>query len=174
MTTYLLYAKAGHEFDVASDLSEIGAKPWVARILVGQSRGKRRTPRWTEQTWLSNYLWATMTPEQYYAARDIKFLARTMLAMRPGDMRELSKFRAEVEAEYAKQDAARQSGKCAAEFTEGQRLRIFQGHMADSVVTFRRLIERPHALYPTLEVETEMMGRAVRTEVDPLNVRKEG
>lgn len=184
--TYLLYARTGKEFEVADELAALGIDVWCGRAIEWKRLGKKRKPEPVERPALPNYLFAEMTPRQFYEAQSVKFLAGTMTPLteqevhgkpawvddvgrkhpaRPG----LYQFKADVDRAYERADKARRNSEVPrAEFKPGETVTIIGGPFADKIATFRRVVERAFDLHPRLRLDMD----GLPLEVDPLDVRR--
>ena len=173
MTVYLAYATTGKEFEVADKLAADGFDVWLARKIDFIRRGKRRRPDPVERPRLPNYLFLSLTDAEWHRLHQNvpKYLAGTMYALRRDDERELDRFRGASDTEYAKAQKAAQNQEAIAEYVRGQRIVDVTGTFGDACLTFRRMVERAQDLHPRIEAEMEMLGRVVKVELDPLDVR---
>ena len=166
---YLGYAKSGHEFEVQDDLDEMGIHSWVGRVIEWKRTGKKRYPEPHEIPALPNYVFMSLTPEDFHRAVTVRFLASTLVTLGPMDRRGLVRFQSAVQEEYERQDRVRRNREVPkTEFDPGQQLEIIGGPLANKIATFRRVVERAGQMHPKLE--TEIHG--IRTHLDPLDVRK--
>lgn len=181
MSTYLAYATTGKEFEVADRLKELGFDLWCGREITFVRKGKRRRPEAVERPKLPNYLWLTLEPEDWHDLhrRQVKHFAPTMYQLSARDLRGskdwigLNAFRVAVDAAYAEGQRIARNNDIAemAQFERGQKLIDLTGTFGETVLRFRRMIERAHELHPKIEAEMEMMGRTVRVELDPLDMK---
>jgi hypothetical protein len=58
-----------------------------------------------------------------------------------------------------------------AHFAPGEPIKL-SGPLADFAANFVRLVERPDSMFARIEAEVQVMGRAVKIDVDPLDVRR--
>lgn len=176
MSVYLAYAITGKEFVVADKLAELGFNVWCGRSITFVRKGKRRRPEAVEKPKLPNYLFLTLTPEEWHDLdrRNVKHLAPTFYLLRRDDERALAKFRAEVDAAYAEGQRIARNNDLAeiAQFKAGERLVDLTGVFSDAVLRFRRMVERAHEMHPRIQADMEMMGRIVTVELDPLDVKR--
>lgn len=175
MSVYLAYATSGKEFEVANKLSSLGFTVWCGRSITFARKGKRRRPEAIEKPKLPNYLFLTLTPDQWHDLhrRDVKHLASTFYQLRRDDEKALAAFRHEVDAAHAEGRRIARNNDLAeiAEYKRGQALVDLTGTFGEAVLRFRRMVERAHELHPKIEAEMDFMGRSVRVELDPLDVR---
>jgi len=169
--TYLLYARSGQEIPVRDELRLIGADVWCGMVIEWMRRGKRRTPQAIEKPALPNYLWATMTPYQFYMAKDIKHLSPTMQVVPYSAERGLREFQKMTDKAYTEADAIRRKAETPPpEFDVGQALKVVGGPFADMVFNFRRIANPDDPLNRKVVVE----GPFSEIEIDPLDVVKAG
>lgn len=173
----LYYATTGKEFQVAEALAERGIEAWCGKRIRFIRDDKRRLKP-VEIPALPNYLFLTMPPEDWNTLRDrpVKHLASTFYILGKADEAQLARFKAEIEADHKLASWKRDNASRAdlTEYVRGQKVRVLKGHLAESVLTFRKLVQRAHDLYPKVQGEVEMFGRVVTVEVDPLDTEAEG
>jgi transcription antitermination factor NusG len=58
-----------------------------------------------------------------------------------------------------------------AEYKPGELLHIIAGPLAGQMATFIRMIERADETFPEIEASLTLMGREVKTRVDPIHAR---
>jgi len=168
-TTYLLYATTNHEFDAEAGLREAGLDVWCGRAIEWKRVGKKRKPEPVERPALPNYLFARLSPRDFYAAQAVKWVAPTLVALSRADERALERFQAQVDQAYAEADKARRANEVPlSEFRPGEALEVVAGVLADKMGKFRRVVEQAHDLHPRVEVEIE----GLRMQLDPLDVRR--
>lgn len=172
-TTYLCYAKAGHEFEVTDELRALGIHAWCGRKVVFEVIGKDAKPRPVEKPYLPNYVFAQMTDEQFIAALGINKLNRTMLGISKGDMPNVSRFMARVDEAFDSQNRnIALSQKPAAPFDPGEDVMATDGPLAGQVATFQKLVNRDDKwLY---ECEVNIFGGAAKVFISPLDVKRAG
>lgn len=170
-SVYLLYAKTGREFDVATDLQDMGIPAWCGRVIQWKRSGKKRRAEPVEEPALPNYIFAEMTPTQFYAARAVKHLSPTMMMLTHASERGYLRFRRTVEAEFEIADRKRRSAEVVVEpFNPGEALEIIGGPFADMCGKFRRIVQLAHDAHP--KIEMDMQG--IPVQVDPLDVKRVG
>jgi transcriptional antiterminator NusG len=126
--------------------------------------------------YLPNYAFLDLTDAQFHDlhhGQPVKYLARTMHALRRDDETALSAFRRDVDAAYAYAMRCVENATRAelAEYRRGQAIRPISGPFADTLLRFRRLVEGAADLHPMIEAEAELFGQVVRVKVDPLDVK---
>lgn len=167
--TYLCYARSGKEFDVSDEIRALGGDVWCGRRIEWVRTGKNRRPEPREVPALPNYLFATLTPDQYHAARNVKFLAHTMAQLSPGAIDGFRRFARVVDARHsADSKVAANATAPTAQFDPGEALQIIGGPFSEMTGTFRRIVEHAHDRHPRVEV----MVNGIPVAVDPLSVRR--
>jgi len=170
-TTYLGYAKGGHEFAVADDLLDLGVHVWCGRVIEWKRTGHKRHPEPVELPALPNYLFLQIHPDEFYTAQRVKNLASTMHALTPFALRDFRRFQRSVDTHY---EAAMRDVENATEprpeFTQGQAIKAISGPLAETLATFERIVRAGDRWQ--YEATTEMMGRKVKVRIDPADVRK--
>lgn len=168
-TTYLLYARSGHEFDAEAELRDAGISVWCGRAIEWKRVGKKRKPEPVEKPALPNYLFAIVLPHQFTTAQSVRWVAPKFEALSLLDERALDRFAGEVDRAYEDADKIRRANEVpVSEFRPGERLEVVAGVLADKMGKFRRVVEQAHDLHPRLELEIE----GLRMHVDPLDVRR--
>jgi len=173
MSMYLLYARSGQEIPVRDELRLIGADVWLGLVLEGKPdpkrAGRKRATIWNERPALPNYLWATMTHQQFYDAKTIKFLSPTMTLVPYSAERDLRRFQDMTDREYQKALRAKERGEEAPPaFDAGQALEIIGGPLAGLTARFRRIVEDAEGYH----VESD--GPLGIVKLNPGDVRKAG
>jgi transcription antitermination factor NusG len=162
------------EFQVTADIEALSCEvicPIRGRFI---RKGKQRRAELQEEPYLPNYIFANIPAERYLEVLATKGLAKTTRVVSGAEMKRVRLFQREARAEYAEQVRISQNQQVVAEFSPGEAVRFLDGRFGDQLVTFRGVVERAHDLYPKLQLETEMMGRTVKMEADPLDIRKTG
>lgn len=175
MTTYLAYATSNKEFEVQQALEERGFTVWCGRKVDFLRRGKKRRAEAVISPKLPNYLFLTLTDDEWHEMRSkpVKYLAPTMYLLKQHDEEQLNHFKALVDYDHAEgmKIAERNDKAEMVQFTKGQDLVDLRGRFGEQALKFRRIVERAND-YPLVEVETEMMGRVVTVRLDPLDVKE--
>ena len=85
--TYLAYATTGKETEVENELQARGFKVWCGRKVEFVRKGKRRRAEAVESPKLPNYLFITMTADEWHRlhSRPLKHLAKTTYVLRRDD-----------------------------------------------------------------------------------------
>ena len=173
MTQHLLgYAPRGTEFDVEAALNEMGAFAVVPRKVDLIRLPKQRHPSIVESPVWANYIFASMTPEQWQQARADRLIFSTVAWIGEGEWRRFQAYAARIEQEYAARMAQIEAGQRLSEFNPGDALQLLGGLFEGRLATFRRLIE---GRVPMIEAEVQglqLIGKPVVIKVDPVNARK--
>lgn len=168
MTTYLLYAKAGKEMQVADDLRLLGIDTWCGRVIHWERRGKKRQAEPREEPMLPNYIFADMAPYDYHRAMGVRHLHPTATIIGHKESLIVRKFQNEVDAAYKEQAAIRAKAETPlSEYDPQAPLRIIAGPFADKIVKFRRFVDA----HDPLAVRIEADGPMGVMKLDPLDVR---
>jgi hypothetical protein len=174
MTRYLAYAASGKEFEVEETLRERGFDVWCGRKVSFVRRGKKRRAEAVISPKLPNYVFLSLTPEEWHAmhSKPIKHMARTMYVLQTRDEKQLANFQYLVDAEHQEglRVAERNDKAEMVQFEAGQDLVDLRGRFGEQALRFKRMVERAED-FPLIEAETEMMGRVVTVRLDPLDVK---
>lgn len=172
MTTYILHATAGREFDIAK---EIMRRINTASVLVIPEAHTYRIGRDKDRQWmlgerpaLPNILWADMTPEQRGALATIRGLSSVFEILPDSARADVSRFRTEIEQRNEAVTRAYHSNTAPLPAYEpGQALAydlIDQyGVISEIIGKFRKAVMR-HGR-PVCVVDVEMMGRTASVDV---------
>ncbi len=177
-----------NEFIVERDLRALGLDCWCGRRMEFKRTGKQRRPEPQESPYLLNYIFADIPADLFFKALAVKHLAPTLLVLtdrdingverhraRSGDMvpavTGLRQFREAVDGEYARACRIKDNQDLVSEYALGQELRYLEGGFADTLMRFKKMVERPGDMYPKIRVEADMMGSVITMDVDPLAVR---
>jgi transcription antitermination factor NusG len=174
------YIRAGHEFDVASELKADGFAATVPRKVETTSRGKDRKPKLEDVPLLPNYVFLDMTVAQYHALLSskgqYKYLASTFQIIPARLEANMNRWAAGIEATAQKEVERYKRGEELSLFRNGEHLHVTHGPFAEWLdgqnVTFRRMVQAAGEPFPAVEVETELFGRVTRVTVDALHVRR--
>lgn len=170
-STYLLYAKAGKEFEVAQEIRDMGLHVSCARKMEFKRTGKQRRPEPHIEPYLPNYLFAVIPAGEYLAVMAIKGLASTAQIVPANYLQGISDFMEVTEAEFTTAEKIKMNQEMIAEYKVGQALKCLDGGFADVMLTFREMVDRDRDPFPKIVASAEMMGQAVRVEFDPLQIR---
>ena len=173
------YARSGHEFDTAEDLRSFDIAAITPRDIKAESRGKNRRPKITDEPLWPNYIFGTVTTEEYYwlmtNLHRFKYLAGTFLIVPTKLERQL-----DIAVEAAERAAQRKLHSLLGEdipspYKPGEKLSVVAGPfldwLGDQGVTFRKMAQAPHDQFPRIKVEAEVFGRVTEIELDPMHVR---
>ena len=167
MTIYIGYARTGKELEVVDDLRELGIDPWVAMAVRWKRVGKRREADPEEYLRLPNYVFMRLTPPQFYAAADVKYLARTKLAVPAQEASRVQRYMDRIDAELQASRAAVRAGERRYEFSAGDELEIIGGPLRGMMARFSGLAEASWSRYPMLRVDVG----GLPVQIDPLDVK---
>lgn len=183
---YLGYAKTGKEFDVTSEIEEMGIWVWCGRHIKWKRTGKKRYAEPYEEPALPNYVFIDLDARHFQMMQGVRFLARTLTALHPlevtgkpdwtdakGNRRKgwkgLNHLIDETRKRFEENDRLRKNAEVpVSEFTPGDILEIIRGPFADKIAEFRKVVEKSSEYHAKLETEIE--GKTVL--LDPLYVRK--
>jgi len=166
--TYILYARSGKEQQVADDLRLLGIEAWCGRVIKWRRKGKDRRPAPYEEPALPNYIWAVLTPQQFYQAQAHKHVAPTLQMVPYSATRGLKAFQRMTDEAYDEADAIRRKAETPPpEYDPDQALQIIGGPFASLVFNFRRIANPDDPLARKVVVE----GPHGEIEIDPLDVK---
>ena len=172
MTHWLGYAKAGREFDVRDALHALGIRCEVPRKVEAKRVPTKRTPVAVTTPYLRSYVFIQCSDEQWHVAHTVKHLAGTMQPISAASVRRyLLPFIEAVETDYATRMDAIRAGEQVPEYQPGQRIEILTGPLKGQMATFQRIIETANDIFPRIEGEGQLFGRAVKVTVDPIHAR---
>jgi hypothetical protein len=172
---YAGYAKSGHEFRVEQELTDMGITSWVARKMDFKQVGKKRDLTAVISPHLPYpFIFINVDVERYIELSGVKSLASTLVAIPGKSVRDLERFRKEVEAAYEAKKAILESGQRLSMFTEGERLEIISGPLAGQLATFRKIVDQAGIMHRSLRVSVDFMAKGIDATLDPLDVRKVG
>ena len=174
MTNWWLgYAKAGKEFEVQAALSEMGIRCEVPRKVEAKRVPTKRTPVAVTTPYMGNYVFINCDHEDWHRAHGTKHLASTMQPISDKfAARHLLTFIDAIELDYSTRMDAINAGERVSEYQPGERIEILAGPLKGQFATFTRIIERADELFPRIEAEGHLFGRAVKVDVDPIHARK--
>lgn len=171
--TWLIYARSGAEFDVERDLRAIGADAWCGRVLEGKPDprrgGRKRLMLWDERPALPNYVFATLTGDQYHDAKAMRDVIGFVSVVIPQAERYVHAYRARVEEAHTAAKRARERGEQAPpQFRPGEALEAVGGPLIGLMARYRQVIEGPDGF--EVECDTDVG----RVKFNPADVRKVG
>lgn len=170
--TWLIYAKSGREFQVADDIA-LFASVWCGRILEGKPdpkrRGRKSITLWTERPALPNYLFATLTPDEYQIVKTMRDVVGFVSVVNPAAQRGIQQFIRATENAYTAAQRARDRGDRAPPlFHPGQVLEAVGGPPSGLMARYRQVIEDADGYH--IEAETDLG----RVRFNPADVRAAG
>ncbi len=169
-TLWIAYAATGREFEAEEALRLLDVECIVPRQINLLRRGNNRRPEPVESPFLPNYVFAWVTPDQWYWLKDANL--RTCMGVSAASERLVRAFIDRVQADYTARRAQIEAGERVAEYEPGDLLRITTGPFAEQLVRFRRMVERADQMFPRISAEIDALGGAVPLELDPLHVRR--
>ncbi len=162
------------EFAVERQLRALGLQAHAPRKIEFKRVGKKRHPDPVTSAYLPGYIFAEIPAAKFTAAIQCNGLRPTMMAIPPQEvMRHVLRFIDRVGGENAEAERIIASRDRAAmcQFQTGQALDVLAGPFADRIVEFERMVQASHDMHPMIEAKMEILGRLVRTRIDPLDVR---
>lgn len=181
---YLLYARAGREFEVEASIEALGL--WASAPKALRKKRVGRTKRdvvFYDAPYVPNFLFADIPAQQFLDCLEIKNLAPTLCPIPPAEWRGgldpkgnqrkgVVHFLDQVQQEYDARDRQRENLEAPAwEFESGQALEILSGPFKGFMATFRRMVEHSHHPFPKVHADAEVFGRTTPFEIDPLDVK---
>ena len=173
-TTYMLYAKAGREFEAAEEMRDLGLTVYCARKMEFKRTGNQRRPEPRILPYLPNYLFAEIPADLYLDAMAIRYMASTATPLIDQYVPRLKDFIAVTEAEFSTADKIKMNQEMIAEYKVGQALKCLDHGFNNVMLTFKGMVERGHDDFAKVQASMEMMGQHVTVELDPLQVRALG
>ena len=197
----LAYAITGKEFVAMDDLTRFGIDHWRGVRIEFERRGKQRTAEPHEYPAIHNYIWLRPTHQQMQHLSSVRFLGSTFHFLGKHAIADLMRFQSEIAEKEAEARAiiaeqekalalAQDKAKAAetkraemaaqraiikaklAEYAAGDPIQIREGVLAGEMATFKRLVQGANDVFPFVEAEIQMFGRATTIRVDPLDVRR--
>jgi transcriptional antiterminator NusG len=165
------YATRHHETEVADALKDTGIYAWVAIEARMVRKGKQRWPELVEEPLWPNYIWINCPDERFTDMLAVKHLAPTFRAIPTQYLRHLRAIMDRVDEARADMRYRIDQGERIAHFAPGEPIKL-SGPLADFAANFVRLVERPDSIFARIEAEVQVMGRTVKIDVDPLDVRR--
>jgi transcription termination/antitermination protein NusG len=178
MTYYAINATRGKEFEVESELTEMGLHPWVPRQLASKYVKEKRSVVWYDRPYVGKLLFSIIPAIYYRDVFKLKHVIGKPIKLNRLDIEGdpsrnapgLNDFKAAVEAEYEDMETRKKNREYRCQYEPGQALRILDGPFADQHAVFREAIKREHDEYYKLRLEMALMGRKATVEVDPNKV----
>jgi len=169
----LLLAYAARELDVQEEAESLGITCYVPRKVDMIRQGKRRRPDPVITAAWPRYIFAEVTLEQWHWLKDIKGF-RSVTWVPEKEAVKVRRQANAIERAFAQRMAQIEAGERVAEYVPGDLMQIVSGEFAGQVAAFTRMVERADELFPRIKAEMEMFRRAVKVDLDPLDVRKAG
>jgi len=168
------YIRAGHEFDVRDELRADGYSATVPRKVVTTSRGKDRKAKLEDVPLLPNYIFMDLSVEQYHrllsSKGKFKYLASTFQIIPKRLEANMSRWAAGIEREAQREVDRYKRGEELSLYQNGEHLHVTHGPFADWLhnqhVTFRRMVQASHDVFPRAEVEVELFGRVTKLKAE--------
>ncbi len=171
MNWYFAYARTGREFEVAAEISKL-CECWCGRVMTFTRSGKKRRVEALTKPKLPNYLFLNMQAEVFCKVVEVRHLQPTFSVFTRNDVADFMKFKNRVDAEYKDSEwVVANSAVDLEQFTAGQELVELTGRFGNRCLTYHRMIQNAHDLYPKVLASMEMFGREVIMELDPLDVK---
>lgn len=169
-TLYLCSTANGREFEVEDAAQSEGLDVWAFRQVQLKRIGKDRKPTVIESPYYGRYVFAWLTPAQFYQFMGLRYVSRTCHAITPREAAAIQEARLRNEAEAQQERARLAAEERLTEFNKGDRLRINNTVLSDVLARFEAVRIDPKR-GPRLMVEAEFMGRPTLLDVDPLHVK---
>lgn len=187
MTFYLLIAtgkqiapfpgadKMRGEFAVERQLQRLGIEAHAPRKITFKRQGKRRHPDPITEVICPNYVFADIPAHLYATAMQCRGLSPTTMVVSEQQVKRHVRPFIERAAEKAAEahriiEANDRAAMC--QYEPGELLEVLSGPLEGTFAKFKRMVHSSHDFHPSLEVEFDMMGRAVTGKVDPLDARR--
>jgi transcription antitermination factor NusG len=169
----LLLAYAAREIDAATEAEALGISCLVPRRVDLIRQGKRRRPDAVITAAWPRYIFADVTDTQWHTFTAIKGV-RSVLWVADKEAVTVRKQANAIERAFEQRMAQIEAGERVSEYEPGALLNIISGEFAGQVATFTRTVERSQEMFPRIMAEMEFFGRAVKVDLDPLDVRRAG
>jgi transcription antitermination factor NusG len=169
----LLLAYAAREFDAQEEAEALGIVCLVPRRVDLIRQGKRRRPDAIITAAWPRYIFADCTPDEWHHLKDIKGF-RSVTWVPDREAQSIRKQAHAIERAFEQRMAQIEAGERVSEYEPGALLNIISGEFAGQVATFTRMVEQAGEIFPRIKAEMEFFGRAVKVDLDPLDVRKAG
>lgn len=187
--TYVINTTRGKEFEVESDLTDMGLHPWVPRQLDSTYVKERREYVWYDKPYVGKLIFCVI-PAIYY--RDVMEhkqvhgkpfeLSRLGIEGIPAHRKTwgevvpevpgLKQFKQVVEAEYADRQRKKANSEYQCKYQPGQALDILSGVFEGMDSQFDGVTQREFDAYPMIRVDVDFMGQKVAVVLDPDAVRE--
>jgi transcription antitermination factor NusG len=156
---YACAAQTGQEFRVAQEIADLGAWAWCAKEIRAMRPAKSRKPVWTERPLWPGYVFAQLSPAQFFTARAIKGLHATKLQLNnrevygPGGLLNshdrIEAANAELRRKIEAQDAP------PVDYKPNQALEFIDGAFLSRLGTFGKIVHKSGAEGYMLQVEVD-------------------
>lgn len=184
--TYAINTTRGREFEVEAEMTGLGLKPWVPKLLASRYVKEKREAVWFDRAYVPKLMFCVI-PAIYWrdvyelkhvigkpmelSQRDIDGVPaydkahgdRAKVAAVPG----LKQFRQAVDAEYTDAARRRENSEYQCQYLPGQALELLDGPFTGFDATFQKVVNQAHQDYAQLRVEVEIFGRRTTLHVDP-------
>lgn len=166
------HAKAGKEFEVRDAIQALGISASVPRKVEAKRVPTKRTPVPVTKPYLPCSMFIAGTDDLWPQLATVKFLASSfMFQSQKAWERNILPFMDGIEADYMDRMDRIEAGERVQEYDPGDKVHILGGPLHDRIGKFVKLVERAGEL-PKLRVSTEMFGREVETEIDPVYAKR--
>ena len=171
MPLWVIATTTGQEQTVQEQLEALGLTCSVPLRVDVIRQGKRRRPDVVERAYLPGYAFGWFGNDDWHAVKHAKHV-RTMMGVSEPSERLVLAFIARVEADYMARKAQIDAGLRVEEYNPGDLLQIMTGPFAGQLARFTRMLETAHDVFPMIEAELDVFGRAARVQVDPITARR--
>lgn len=164
------------EFAVERQLRALGLQAHAPRKIEFKRQGKKRHAEPVTSAYLPGYIFAEIPVEKYARAIQSRGLNPSLMLVTPCEVRRhIRPFLEKVAEENAEAQRIIESRDRAAmcQFEPGAALEVLAGPFENRRLSFTRMIQAAHDLHPMIEGQLQMLGRSVRVQVDPLDVKGE-
>ncbi len=167
----LILAYAAREFEAQEECEALGLVSYVPRRVDMIRQGKRRRPNPVISAAWPRYIFAEITEDQWHWLRDSKHI-RSIAWVPEREAQSIRKQADAIERAFTQRMAQIEAGDRVSEYEPGAVLQIVSGEFAGQIATFTRLADGSNDIFPRIRAEMEMFGRAVKLDLDPLDVRR--
>ena len=172
--TYAINTTRGKEFEVETELKNLGLRPWVPKFLASKYVKEKRETVWYDKPYVSKLIfcvvpaiyWPDVVNLKHVIGKPLELSRRDIDGTRYG-VAGLVQFKSLVEAEYADRERLKVNSEYQCQYEPGQALLMLDGAFEGCQVTFKDTIKRAHDHYHKLRVSVEFFGRESLLEVDP-------
>ncbi len=187
--TYAINTTRGKEFQVESELQELGLHPWVPRRLDSKKIKQHKERVWFDSPYVSKMIFCAFPAVYWKDVCDLKHVIGKPIEISQVGMRGtpayvlqtrigpkqiprrfgLVDFREAVEAEYAEAKRKQANNLYQCTFVPGQAVEVLEGQFEGFQVLFKKAIQRAHEDFARIQVEMVGFGASV-IEIDPYKV----